>query len=170
VDIFRKIFKLIDFTFLSGFNSSRYQIKRSFFFGLKGAFAREEAAASKTRLPRGRSEKCPSVLTKKCGAPASTTVPTVYVGASRCPHTRQRSLRHVCMQGVRGVERLPAPAPEEHTQRSAGVEHLLAPAPEDQMKGSATRRRITRIVRQCGVRSHSQGRGRRRGALTLGKH
>ena len=44
----------------------------------------------------------------------------MYVGASLCPHTRQRSLRYVCMQGVLGVKRLPAPAPEEHTQGVRG--------------------------------------------------
>jgi len=39
------------------------------------------------------------------------------------------------MQGVRGGEHLPAPAPQEHMQGVRGGEHLPAPAPKEQMQG-----------------------------------
>jgi hypothetical protein len=62
------------------------------------------------------------------------------------------------MQGVRGGELLPAPAPEEHMQGVRGGEHLPAPAPEEQMQGvpSANHR---------GSRGGLRGRG-----FSLGSH
>ena len=39
------------------------------------------------------------------------------------------------MQGVRGAEHLPAPAPQEQMQGVRGGEHLPAPAPKEQMQG-----------------------------------
>jgi len=39
------------------------------------------------------------------------------------------------MQGVRGGEHLPAPAPKEPMQGMRGGEHLPAPAPEEHMQG-----------------------------------
>jgi len=41
------------------------------------------------------------------------------------------------MQGVRGGEHLPAPAPEERVPGVRGREHLPAPAPEEECGGGS---------------------------------
>jgi hypothetical protein len=61
------------------------------------------------------------------------------------------------MQGVRGREHLPAPAPQEHMQGMRGRRHLPAPAPEEPMQGVRGREHLPAPAHQehmQGVRGH----------------
>jgi hypothetical protein len=52
------------------------------------------------------------------------------------------------MQGVRGGERLPAPAHQERMEGVRGAEHLPAPASKEQMQGVRGRQHLPAPVRQ----------------------